>query len=364
MRLYKPGERRGNATYVAKGRVNGRDFEIRTGQTNERAARQAWARFADAIKSGALDAPEPESEDGFVFRDLIEAYIAARKPSYQDSLYLEKIKTSDLADYPVSEVVSGEVQRIARKTYPDAQNETINRQFIGPVAWIMHHGEESGIVEYRRFRKFPEKKPASRAPKQGVMSNLRKAVRDDPYKYALLTWLELQGWRITETLMVTWDQLYLDEGYVNAWIKKSRTHKSIWLDHEMIEVLRELPRLPDGRVFPWRTRQGVQHWLKPLREKLGVAFTPHMARHAFGKAIRDPRDLVASNTWTDIAAPTRYVETDEERARSILTRRREATKEKPHDDSAELSWAETDVLEYDEEAELERMLMEEDRVGE
>lgn len=78
----------------------------------------------------------------------------------------------------------------------------------------------------------------------------------------------------------------------------------------------------DGYWFPWRTRSGVYKWLRPLSRKLGVSFTPHMARHEFGGRHREAgatsRDLVDIGSWTSQRSTERYQGAPTDHARTIL----------------------------------------------
>lgn len=70
------------------------------------------------------------------------------------------------------------------------------------------------------------------------------------------------------------------------------------------------PIVREGWVFPWRTKSGVYAWLRPLRQALGVTFTPHMARHSVGKRHNDAgaglRTIMARLGHQDVKSSIRY----------------------------------------------------------
>jgi len=321
MRLYAPGERGRNRSYVARGSIAGRQYEITTGETDKRAAKAAWDRFRRGVLDElARQRDEPDEPPVPTLADLIELYRAARRPSKADAGFLDIIAADEaLAHAPADQIRQADIEAAARRLYPRATPATLNRQVVTPISAVLHWAAESDFVPYRRFRRFKEPKPPARTPAPGTMKLL--LANTDGHRHALLLWLDRQGWRISETLAVTWEQVNLQEGYVDAWISKSNTWKRIWLDEAVVAALANLPGRRRGRIFPWKNRQSVYSWLKRLCGRLGVTFTPHMARHQFGTDIRDAKDLVAAGTWTSEQSTLRYVETDAERARRILRRR-------------------------------------------
>ena len=90
------------------------------------------------------------------------------------------------------------------------------------------------------------------------------------------------------------------------------------------EALASTPLPRRDRVFPWTDRQLVYKWLRPLCQRLGVAFTPHMARHNFGGLLREAgatnRDLVDLGTWTSEKSTARYQHAAGDHARNVIAR--------------------------------------------
>ncbi len=47
---YPPGTRKRNRFYIVRGRIDGREYEIRTCSTNKTGAKEAWADFRYEIR--------------------------------------------------------------------------------------------------------------------------------------------------------------------------------------------------------------------------------------------------------------------------------------------------------------------------
>jgi integrase len=97
------------------------------------------------------------------------------------------------------------------------------------------------------------------------------------------------------------------------------------LHEEVIELLAAVPAAErHGRVFPWATRHGVYKWLRPFVRQLGVAFTPHMARHSVGKWLNEGqaslRTIMDTLDHLDAKSSVRYQSTDVEVIRAAGAR--------------------------------------------
>lgn len=96
--------------------------------------------------------------------------------------------------------------------------------------------------------------------------------------------------------------------------------------HSMAGILPLLANEPDktGAVFPWRTRSGVYKWLRPLCKRLGVKFTPHMARHYLGKELNRAgtglKTIMGALDHSSATSPLRYQDADIEIVREANTR--------------------------------------------
>lgn len=310
VKLYAPGTRKRNLSYIARGSVAGRQYEITTHATDKAAARRVWDAFAAKVaEQGAVARPGTPR----TFSGVAEAYRQARRPSRDTRRYLAKLETA-LGDLDVAEITPLDIAQAAARLYPTARNETRNRQAYAPAAAILHFAAEASLREYVVIRKLPEREPESRRPDPNTPA-LLLANTDGP-QHLLLTVLCYQGWRITETLGLRWRHVDLQNRLLALNVTKSGRWKTVAMHDAVFEALASLPRHSaqrgggPERVFPWSDRHQVYKWLRPLCKRLGVTFTPHMARHAFGGALREAgatdQDLLDLGSWTSRNSTRRY----------------------------------------------------------
>ena len=144
VKLYRPGTRRGNTTWVARGHIDGRQYEIRTAAKDKPAARRAWDAFATAERAERSRGLAGEARG---FAEVTALYIAARRPSRDTRRYLDKL-CAVLGPLDVAEVRPLEIAEAAARLYPTARNETRNRQAYAPAAAVLHFAAESGLRDY------------------------------------------------------------------------------------------------------------------------------------------------------------------------------------------------------------------------
>jgi integrase len=320
--IYRPGTRKGNRTFIVRGSIDGRQREIATDATNARDAARAWDRFAAAIRQ--------RRQTARTFAALADAWMLARQASANDQRYVERLKAAWLAStgdtfgaLPVAAVRPMHIDEAARTLYPHGAAATKNRQVYAPAAAILHYAAENGLRDYIVVRKLREPEPAARRPLPGTAKLLLG--NTEGVERALLTVLFYQGWRISETLGLEWQRVDLRGRTLSLYVAKARRQKSVAMHPAVRRALAPLVR-PDGFVFPWRTRSGVYKWLRPLCARLGIVFTPHMARHDFGSALEEAgataRDLVDVGSWTSEKSTARYRHAGDAHKRRILERRK------------------------------------------
>ena len=324
VKFYPPGTRKGNRTYVARGYVGGRQYEVVTDAKNARTAQKYWSVFRDEVLSDAQKR-RGESRRGTpkTFGDAIDRYKESQSPSKTDEKYLDIINTDAIAGELLDDVRSADVSALANKLYPNGKASTKNRSIVAPCAAVLHFAAANEWVSYRVVSRFKEPEPEPRRPANQVRGLLLGNTVS--VKRALLTVLFFQGWRITESLGLRWEHINWEEQSVALYVSKSRKWQFLPLHDEVFAVLTELHDGQEtGCVFPWRTRSGVYKWLRPLCKKLGVTFTPHMARHEFGGRLREKgatnRDLVDVGSWTSERSTARYTSAGSSHARSIIGR--------------------------------------------
>lgn len=331
VKLYAPGTRKRNLSYVARGSVAGRQYEITTHATDKAAARRVWDAFeAKVAEQGAVARPGTPR----TFSGVAEAYRQARRPSRDTRRYLARLET-ELGELDVADITPLDIAQAAARLYPTARNETRNRQAYAPAAAVLHFAAEAGLRDYLVVRKLPEREPESRRPDPNTPA-LLLANTTGP-QHLLLTVLFHQGWRITETLGLRWRHVDLQNRLLALYVAKSARWKTVAMHDAVFEALASIPRdlsaealaKAEGgggpeRVFPWADRHQVYNWLRPLCKRLGVRFTPHMARHAFASALSEAgatdHDLVDVGSWTSHKSIRPYRHTAPDHHRRTLAK--------------------------------------------
>jgi integrase len=139
----------------------------------------------------------------------------------------------------------------------------------------------------------------------------------------LLTWLFCQGWRISDTLELQWADLNLKERNVRYHISKTDEWRVMPLHTRLIEMLSATPASV-GKVFHWSNRSNLYRDLRPFCKRLGIAFTPHMARHSFATWLANegvsPLEIMDAGGWRDHKSVIRYTKLDPTRVRATINK--------------------------------------------
>lgn len=289
--------------WYIRGSFGGRRHEQSTGET-DRSRAEIWAaQYYAGYISDAL----PNAGDAVTFARAAEAFLEWKRPGKEDEQLIRTVAAwfgkALLADIRHAQAVEA-----ANALRANASGPTKNRKVIVPIAAVMHYASEQGWVEYRRFKKFRESRRSPRQPaKDQDMARLMQAV--DGHKRAILAVLYETGLRITDAINIEWQAVNLPAGRLAAKVGKTDDRIVIPLSTALVAVLAGLPK--SGRyVFPWRTRRGVYAWLKPLREQLGVQYTPHQSRHALATAALEAgipdRQAADLGAWRDVRSLHRY----------------------------------------------------------
>lgn len=256
------------------------------------------------------------------FAKIAAIYCETKNASKAQRGYIAKINR-EIGSMPIADIEQMHVDLAASRLYPGAANATKNRQVYAPAAAVLHYAAKSKLRDYIQISKLKESDPPTRRPSPHVRDVL--LANTEGHKRALLVFLFFQGWRISETLGLQAENIDVKRRTLRLYVSKAGRWKEMPMHDATYEALCAMEDMPDiGRVWPWRTRDGVYKWLRPLCRRLGVAFTPHMARHEFGGSLRQRgagrRDLVDVGTWTSEKSVERYMSADAEHARDIIGR--------------------------------------------
>lgn len=325
---YRDGKAYPNRFWLVRGELAGRSFEVSTKTRDEIAAQ----RFKAELELRILDRRVPSAGEAVGFKKAAELWKAKARPSKGDWTRIERVIAAigpgkDCRDIQHADLVAG-----AFIVFPDSdgyKNETRNRWFMKPAASILHYAAGNKWCPWLRIEKLQEGPKVTRAAKMeaatAILAALDKelATAQTPYKQRLarkkrllIVWLMKHGNRISDPLRLTWeDQIDLHQRTYHMLVGKGNKWRVKPIDEEVFELLANDPGKDiEKRVFPWHTRSGVYKWLRPLTKTLGVAFTPHMARHSLGKRLNAAgqglKTVMGALDHDDPASSARYMDAD------------------------------------------------------
>lgn len=301
-KLYAPGTRRNNLTYIVRGSVGGRRFEARSNATTEKAAHR-WAEdYERALEREAVSGP------AVTFAQAAAAYTDSKRLRKQDSRYIDRL-AAFFGDTPIAGMVGADLIRAARALAGNTSDANQNRAVITPASSVLHYASEQGWCHYRRFRRHKVSRRSNRKPASEEAMRLLLANTDGP-KRLLLAWLYETGQRITDSVRLTFDDLDLSAGRAVVRSSKNDDAGDIGLSPELVAMLATTEHY-GRKVFPWNSRHSVYKWLRPLVQRLGVVYTPHLSRHALATDLRalgwDMHAIAQRGIWRDERSASRYV---------------------------------------------------------
>jgi len=318
-KLIPPGKRKGNRFYLIRGTVAGQRFEIATGTSDEKEAERAAPGLVAAVLDvGAQRNIDPQT---LTFTQAATLYKEFRQPSKNDQRYIDRIvaqidhKGTRLA----ATIRQADLVTAANTLHPGESNQTRNRQVIAPAAAILHYAAKNEWIGYRKFERFREPKPKTRSVGDEVPRVLLGNTKGK--QRLLILWLFRQGSRITDTVRVEWPQINLEAATVEMLVSKKRggaEWRTFSLDDDLVAALANEDKAQP--LWPWVTRAGVYKWLIPLVRRLGITFTPHMARHTRGRYLNATgaglRTIMQALGQDDPKSAIRYTDADIEVVRA------------------------------------------------
>jgi len=317
MRLIPPGRRKGNRFYLARGRIQGREYEVSTQTTDRERAKD----FASAFERRIRDGDAARSREAATLSGAIRLYLEARRATAPEDRRLARIRADGIGRMALGDIRQADIDAAAWRLLPAAKPATRNRQVVAPIAAVLHYAADSGLCPYLRVRRFREPQPEARALRPRDKFKLIEAAAGA--ERALLVFLFYQGWRITETLRLDWAGVDLRARTARSFISKSGRWKTVPLHPAVFAALANLDGRT-GRVFPWAHRWAVYRWLRPLAARAGIAFTPHVARHTFAtdlhRAGADAKAIKNAGSWFSEKSVFRYTADDLDHAREIIGR--------------------------------------------
>ena len=316
LKLIAPGKRR-NRYYLIRGRFQGVDIETSTETTDKTDAE----RFKNELERQILNNAVPGPESRVTLHRAIDLYRASRNLARQYERHIERLKDVIPPDKLVRDVRQADIDNAAALLYPNGPNETRNKAVYTPLIATLNYAAANDWCDARKFKRPKLKDYETRAAKESAAQAL--LANTTGKQHLLLLWLFKHGTRISGALSIDCARINWQSRTYELYITKTRKWKTLPIDVEVYEALR---RDPDaitgaGKLFPWKARERVYHWLTPLCKRLGVQFTPHMARHWLGTRIGNKhgfRATMAALGQASYQSAMRYIGEDAALVRQAL----------------------------------------------
>lgn len=323
----EPGRRKGNRTWLFRGRIDGKVREITTDfgpGTPARIIRKAKEEAERELYRDIEARRVPRPGENTTFRQASVQYLNLKDPEAKNLPLRRKITklNEHLADQLLADISAQDIVNLANELYGHARLPSRNDAVIIPAAAVLHYAAKQGWCEWRKIPQFARPRPETRSVADEVAETLINSA-PGPIERLFLLWIFRQGNRVTETLGVRWDKIDLAGQRLELWIEKRREWRTKPLHPEVFEMLAAIPPAERGEfVFPWRHRQCVYDWLKPYCKRLGIKFTPHMARHTVGKWLNGDgnglKTIMEVMDHLDVRSSVRYQSVDEVTVRNAL----------------------------------------------
>jgi integrase len=317
VKLFPPGDR--SPFYTVRGRdVDGR-FEHSTGQRSSEGAEE-WVQTFLAERSRRRT---PVAGETVGFATAAQHYKAARPHLDRGWIKAVDAVAAEIGELDCKLVTHATIVAAAHALKPGAEDGTKNSSVMAPAIAVLHYAAENKWCEYKRFSKFKVSRKSTRQPAsdETMRTLLANPMAERKFKFGhradfhfahkklLLAFLYELGLRITDNLEIEWPHIDLQGAKVKVRIHKTDDWATLTISPAIVAMLATLPNQA-GYLFPWRTRSGVYRWLKPLCERLGVTYTPHLSRHALATAadaalIPDKRAALLG-VWRDVRSLQRY----------------------------------------------------------
>ena len=312
---YPPGTRKGNRTYIVRGRIDGRAYEQITGATDKSGAEEFWYALRRDVRQGAV----ARDRETATFDDAVRLYEAARDLSRGEHRRVDRLRLHFRGKL-LSAFRPADLVDAAHTLYPNVVAATKNRAAIEPAAAILHYAARNKLCEWMRAEKLSVTEPERPLVYPEELAPVIDAT-EGPLNVILVT-LAYQGWRITETLMVRREKFDVAGCRVQRWVSKSRTWKWTPLDVEVCRLWQTLPKRADGFLFPYRDRHNFYRALRPVLNDLGVEYTPHMSRRGFATALLEAGEnleaIRVAGGWEDLRSVALYSHVNIEQARRTI----------------------------------------------
>lgn len=308
LKLISPLDNRKETPYwYVRGMVRGRLYEVSTKETNRNDAERFKAALENKLYNGIACSDGP-----MTFKDAALKYLEYRGLSRRDeSLTLNVV--SVIGGLYLDNINQDTLVRAAMEIMPNGMASSKNRSVMRPAAAVLHYAAENKWCGYIKVRLFKEKRPMTKAISPKDAQILLKCFEGDKWKKLLLLWLFKHGDRISDVLEIDSKDIDLRRKSYSIYVNKTDEYRDCPLDDEVAKEISSIKKsggLPIGRLFTWGDRHNVYRWLNPVCKKLGIKFTPHMARHSTAVWLRESgagqKDIQDRLGHADIKSSARY----------------------------------------------------------
>ncbi len=317
---YPPGKRKGNETFVVRGYINGKQYEIATDAGNKREAEKAWGDFASDTRREQRDAIRDQTTATVDW--ACEEYLESH-PNVGDQ-YRKNVQRfgEHFTGWLLSNVTAQDIYDAAHKIAPNTKPQTKNARVVTPAAAVMHYMANRRLCEYF---KIPTLEP------EGVERPITYPEQLEPLIQvatgelrAFLMTLQIHGWRVSEVRNIREEKIDWKRAQIIRWVAKSREWRRSAVDREILKAWSSLPKRDDGYIFNYRQNYQVYRAIDKLIADSGLKmkYRPHRSRRGLATFLRDLQysrdDIRDAGQWANSASVDVYIRDDPERSRPMF----------------------------------------------
>lgn len=317
---YAPGKRKGNKTFVVRGHIDGKQYEIATDAGNKRAAETAWQDFASETRREQRDADR--TRETATFDWACDEYLEANPDlSYNYALCIKKVKAY-FTGWFLHNITAEDIYAASHKLKPNCKPQTKNSHVIIPCGSVLHYMARRKLCEHIVLSTF---EPTDVQQPITYPDDLEILIAGATGELkALLMTFQIHGWRITETIKIKTERIDWKRAQIERYVSKSKQWRRAAVDWPVLEAWRGLPKRADGFLFSYKYRRAVYIAIDALIERMGLtmAYRPHRSRRGLVTAGRDLGfsidDMQQAGQWKNRKSVEIYDRDNPERTRKVF----------------------------------------------
>lgn len=317
---YAPGKRKGNKTFVVRGFIDGKQYEIATDAGNKRAAETAWQDFASDTRRDQRDANR--TRETATFDWACDEYLAANPDLSANYVRCIKKIKAHFAGWFLHMMTAEDIYAASHVIQANCKPQTKNSHVIIPCGSVLHYMARRKLCEHiviSTFEPTGVQRPITYPDELEVLV----AGATGELKALLMTF-QIHGWRITETIKIRTDRIDWKRAQIERYVSKSKQWRRAAVDRHVLEAWRALPARTDGFLFSYRYRRKVYIAIDALIEQLGLTmkYRPHRSRRGLVTALRDLGysidDIQQAGQWKNRNSVLTYDRENPERTRRMF----------------------------------------------